>query len=362
MKTRALAFIYTCILFCGCSCEKETVKVEPTIVPIPIVEKERQKYEPEGDQCIFFIGQDMGAIGGIEGYEDGYCNHFEMPAGITVYTGIGTLSGIYEKANWGSGDCFANKQALAQGFENTAIAIGLAMVGDETNVANGTLDSKIEALGAWIKGLNRPVFLRIGYEFDGHDWNHYDREAYLKAWIRIVDHMRADGVNNVAFVWQSKGYGSTQSELTSWYPGDNYVDWCSYSYFSNPDTEMITFARAHNKPVFIAEATPTLQQGSNYLNSDLSDPTVAQTLWDSWFVDFFATMEQNKDIIKAFSYINVDWTSQSMWIDNPTFQQVDSRIQESEYVSTMWKQELAKQKYLHSSDTLFDLLEETIAE
>jgi len=41
----------------------------------------------------------------------------------------------------------------------------------------------------------------------------------------------------------------------------------------------------------------------------------------------------------------VNWSIQPMWRDNPVFQKVDSRIQESEYISKKWNEEMQKQKY-----------------
>ena len=35
----------------------------------------------------------------------------------------------------------------------------------------------------------------------------------------------AQGVTNVAYVWQSTGWVSTPTQLMEWYPGDDYVDW-----------------------------------------------------------------------------------------------------------------------------------------
>lgn len=52
-----------------------------------VFRKLRQVPEPEDGKCLVFIGQDMEAIGGIEGKE-GYVNFFGTPAGITIYTNI----------------------------------------------------------------------------------------------------------------------------------------------------------------------------------------------------------------------------------------------------------------------------------
>lgn len=324
-----------------------------------------QKFEPEDGQCLVFIGQDLEAIGGLDSYKNGYTDYFETPAGVTVYTNLSPnnesygyfnngLDGLKSKANWGAGYSNASLYLQDSTYKNSALAIGLSIVNHERNIARGELDHLIEELAEWIKSARRPIFLRIGYEFDGWDWNHYQRRPYLAAWKRIHAIFHKMQVDNVAFIWQSKGTGSNQKVLEQWYPGDNIVDWCGYSYFGQPDQEMLTFARKHNKPVFIAEATPVRQIDNLYFDSDLKKENLDKLIWLEWFEPFFKTIRDNADVIKAFSYINSDWSSQHMWISNPTFQKVDSRIQLSNYVSTKWKEEMSDTRYLHASDVLWD--------
>lgn len=327
----------------------------------------RAKFEPADGTCLVFIGQDLEATGGLDTYTNGYTDFFDTPAGITVYTNISPsdesfgyynrgLDGLQTKANWGAGDCCAQCYLDDPTYNNTAISIGLSIVNHEKRIGKGQHDAYIKELGNWIKASKRHIFLRIGYEFDGHDWNHYNRKHYLKAWQRIHTLFSEMKVTNVAFVWQSKGTGSDQEILEDWYPGDDLVDWCGYSYFGNPDTEMLTFARKHHKPVFIAEASPTLQTDNLFFDTDLKKDHIAKRTWQQWFVPFLKTVNDNKDVIKAFSYINTNWSEQAMWIINPTFQKVDSRIQVSPYISEKWKEEMAKSRYLQADTTLWNKL------
>ena len=320
-----------------------------------------QKFVPAHGKCLVFVGQDLAATGGLKGYEDGYVDYFKTPAGVTIYTNLSPynnsfgydnngLDGIKSKANWGAGDSWANLYLEDSIYQNCGIAIGLSFVNHEKKIAKGDLDHLIKQLAEWIKSTKRPVFLRIGYEFDGWSWNHYDRKQYLKTWQRIHAIFETLQVNNVAFVWQSKGHGSSQKVLEQWYPGDELVDWCGYSYFGAPDQEMLVFARKHKKPVFIAEATPVRQIENLYFDSDLKKEKLAEKIWEEWFIPFLKTIKDNADVIKAFSYINSDWTSQPMWINNPTFKQVDSRIQRSPYVSQKWKMEMDDPMFLHAKD------------
>ena len=63
-------------------------------------------------------------------------------------------------------------------------------------------------------------------------------------------------------------------------------------------------------------------------------------------------INDNPDVVKAFSYINVEWKSQIMWQNNDYFKNVDSRIQKSESISKRWIDEISKSKYLKPNDRL----------
>ena len=256
------------------------------------------KFEPKDGKVLVFAGQDSEALGGTANYKNGYLDHFETPSGITLYSNLSPgdqsyayflkgLDGLKTKANWGAGDTCAQYFVDDERYNNTKLAISLSMVNHEKNVAKGKHDKLIVELGEWIKSTNRPVFLRIGYEFDGWDWNNYKKKPFLKAWKRIHNIFRKIRVENVAFVWQSKGTGSNQEVLEDWYPGDEFVDWCGYSFFNNPDTEMINFARKHNKPVFIAEACPVLKNQFGEFHANLSNEIEAKQVWHEWFIPFF---------------------------------------------------------------------------
>lgn len=320
-----------------------------------------QSFEPPDGQCFVFVGQDLAATGGLEVYREGYSDYFETPAGVTVYTNLAPggesfghhfsgLDGLLQQANWGAGDCWANAYLQDSTYQYSMMAIGLSMVHCEKDIAKGRHDDFIVHLATWIQGAKRPVFLRIGYEFDGWEWNQYRRRFYLQAWTRIYKIFQDMGVENVAYIWQSKGTGSDQNTLEAWYPGDEIVDWCAYSYFGSPDTEMITFARNHQKPVFIAEATPVREFDGLYFETDLNKTPLDQQIWEGWFVPFFQTIQDNNDVIKAFSYINTDWSSQPMWVVHPVFQRVDSRLQLSPYIMEKWREKLADPAFLQASD------------
>ena len=61
-------------------------------------------------------------------------------------------------------------------------------------------------------------------------------------------------------------------------------------------------------------------------------------------------------MVKAVSYINCQWKANRMWLDNPTFQNVDARLQTSEMISEKWKAEVSTKRYLHAHPGLFEEL------
>jgi hypothetical protein len=248
--------------------------------------------------------------------------------------------------NWGSGDNFLNKYTENAIFNNTMFAIGFYTAGSEAQIAGGQRDVCLNKIADWLKNIApRPVFFRIGYEFNNYP--NVAAENYIAAFRYIKDYFARKEVHNVVFVWQSTETEMSDAELNCWYPGDEYVDWCAFSYFYKPNQSMTDFARVHNKPVMIAEATPILANSDEFMTNSEQ----AQKMRDEWFVPFFQFVENNDDVVKAFSYINVDWYSQPMWQGaGNMFSTCDSRIQVSEYVSNFWLQKIAETRYLNAEE------------
>ncbi len=301
------------------------------------------KYAPPDGSKLLIMGQDLGAVGGLENYSDGYVDHLgHIPAGVTTYTGFPGLGGLSDLANWGSGDVHAQAYVEDVTFDHSAIVIGLHLVDQLLNIINGSSDSQLDKLGGWIKAQERPVFLRVGYEFDG-SWNHYDPVQFKEAWVYIVTYFDSLGVMNVSYVWQA--YGGNTPNIGRWYPGDRYVNWMGYSHFDEPSPgdNILAFAEIHDKPVMIAEATPKV---------DLKVGDGAEH-WNSWFNPLFEKIYTH-DRIKALAYINVNWDSQSMWQGQGWG---DSRVQVNDVVMENWQSEIQKDSWILSSDSLFELLD-----
>jgi Glycosyl hydrolase family 26 len=331
-------------------------------------ETKRAKFEPEDGKVLIFAGQELEAIGGTDVYRDGYFDYFPKPAGFTGYTDFlrnnnsfgfihKGLDGLTSTVDWGDGPENISILLADNDFENSCLALGLDISqGNDSLVALGKHDDLIIRLGQFLNKLgNRPVFLRVGYEFDGFDWNHYKPAHYVPAFRRVKNKLDSMGVNNVAYVWQSKGAGANRKTFDEFYPGDEFVDWVAYSYFSPAEANhpMLQFAKDHQKPLFIAEATPVFPD-DKFVGKplDLTKQADAEFAWKEWFLPFFKTITDNKEV-KAFSYINAHWKSRPMWKENSYFKNIDSRITKNDWIKKKWLDETNKNKYLKASQTLF---------
>ena len=183
----------------------------------------------------------------------------------------------------------------------------------EADVAAGKYDAQIASLVSGLRELATPVYLRIGYEFNGIAWNGYQPAPYVQAFIRIAKALRAAPDIEVATVWDAEVDGAP--DFMDYYPGDDYVDWFGMnifngSSFSNPILPtFMSLADTHRKPVMIGETTPLsvgAQQGS--------------TSWAQWFGPFFSYLQATPEM-KEFNYIDCDWST-TQW---PTWG--DSRLQ-----------------------------------
>ena len=349
--------------------------------------------EPEAPKLLI-IGQDLGAI---RGYMASDC--CPRPDGLTAYLDFydlltdGDFGGLGLDADgnpvdfefeWGAGPVGAWNTATEFGIDGLAIGLSLTQnehPGDLKRLVKGRFDDEIAQLAMFAKKIPGPIYLRIGYEFDGA-WNqgYENSERYVAAWKRIVTQLREAGVTNVETVWQGAASVADEvldrrhEDIRQWYPGDEYVDWMAFSWFMNPHEtmlvdgpyesptplelteEILQFARERGKPVMIAEASPqALDLNENFMahhspiwdgksgtgKVDMSDDEI----WDHWFAPLFALLDDNRDVIHALAYINADWDSQEMW--GPPYESGfwgDTRLEVNEAIAARFSEEIEKWK------------------
>jgi len=322
-------------------------KIKREVNPAYVYSYEKTKFVPEEGKTLLIMGQ---TVESINKYMDSFPNQ-AIPAGWSAYWGVPEFKGIKESHKTDSGDR-QNHQMLIDRFPNTVMHSAMWMVGKwdvAKKAGKGDYDKVLKKYAAWAKSIDRPIYLRIGYEFDGHH-NELEPEEYVKAYKHIVDLLRKKGANNIAFVWHSYASEPYKNyKLSDWYPGDDYVDWIGISVFGhaydNSDfgihcDNVLQFAKLKKKPVMIAESNPV--KGIYKDNIDA---------WDQWFVNFF-TFIYNKNI-KAVSFINQDWKTLCI---QGIEEWKDARLYNNEQISKAWFMETNKDRYLKQSTELFEQL------
>ena len=99
-------------------------------------------------------------------------------------------------------------------------------------IANGEADPRIIVAANGLKNHPYTILLGVQHEWD-NDANRgtagYTNANYVSAFRRVVQVMKANGADNVRFVWNVTGYsgfaGTAGASYEAMYPGDDVVDW-----------------------------------------------------------------------------------------------------------------------------------------
>lgn len=160
---------------------------------------------------------------------------------------------------------------------------------DLEKIANGSYDDYVKKFAEEVKAAGIPIFLRTMHEANG-DWypwnvqNESARSSYISAWRHIHDVFQQAGANNVTWVWcpnvQRASGATAKVPLSSFYPGDDYVDWIGldgYNRGTNSTFSSIFKASLEkvgtftSKPVMIAEIGTAEFRSSNARSEFLTD-------------------------------------------------------------------------------------------
>ncbi|BFU43487.1 hypothetical protein KRMM14A1004_17240 [Krasilnikovia sp. MM14-A1004] len=179
-------------------------------------------------------------------------------------------------------------QRIVHAFYGFGERIQRPSIGDSTLLASwhgvpysringGGSDKLIASAARDLRGHNRPVLLRWGWEMNG-DWfewgganNGQDTAGYIRAWRRMHDIFRREGADNVAWVWSpnwNSGPNTSWNKMQRYYPGDAYVDWVGVSgynfYQESPRTlfKPVVSAYGGKKPIIVTE-TAAIDHGGN---------------------------------------------------------------------------------------------------
>lgn len=330
--------------------------------------REAAKFEPAEDKILPIIGQSCAAIGGVEGYasENSYYQQVViqapelMPAAITLYGSLKFDDSDRPILSFISNQDPAENCLLlfkdSVRYRNTALHLSLSIKNVNADVAAGLFDEAIILLADYIRELDRPVYLRIGYEFDNPGHGNPDGEMYQQAFRRIVDVIHEQQVDNFATVFASTlkvQIPFLTPSFNEYYPGDTYVDWVGFSFWGGPllnvslSNDMMSFARERGKPVMIGESAPMFARFNNAFMNRLG----LNNLWmASFFKPYFNFINKHSDTVKAFHYISEDWSLLNhIWRSNIVyfpFVDMNTQLHKQEDILQFWINEISKEQYL----------------
>ncbi|HVU23691.1 MAG TPA: hypothetical protein VHE13_06155 [Opitutus sp.] len=290
----------------------------------------------------------------FDAYSNDVCAAGRMcprPGGAAFYTSL-DLNGVVRPQANVPGDNHQDLGYLRLLPEPLVLQVGLWLGRDQLpRIAAGEMDGRIDALYDVLAGLRRPLFLRIGYEFDGPH-NRYPPADYRAAYRRIAQRMRS--CRDILLVWHSFAMQPTYEDrpIAEWYPGDDVVDWIGLSYFQvgeegfhrapNRD-EVLAMARARQKPVLIAEASAIRYTARQKKLSGAA-------YWDYWYAPFLRLIAEHPEI-RAVSIIDVDWDSQRQ---HASLDWGDARIEADPVLLQRWRRAAAEPWWMAADQGLYD--------
>ena len=133
-------------------------------------------------------------------------------------------------------------------------------------IAAGSYDSYLRAFADSVRAFGHPVVIGFGHEMNAawYSWGygHVPERKFVAAWRHIVSLFRAQGADNVTWLWTVNQDRSGTGPVASWWPGADYVTWVGIDgyYFRPSDTFATVFGRTidqvrafTNKPVLLSE-------------------------------------------------------------------------------------------------------------
>jgi hypothetical protein len=197
-------------------------------------------------------------------YEKGPPDTYQPVASFTAMAGKQpNLVGYY--GGWG--------EAFKTTFAQTARDHGAATLlqWDPTGVsvamiASGGYDGYLRSFAASVRGFGGPVVIGFGHEMNAYwySWayRHTEPATFVAAWRHIVTLFRAEGANNVTWLWTVQADEPGTGPIASWWPGPDYVTWVGVDgYYYRPSESFYsvfgeTIAEVRmltGKPVLLSE-------------------------------------------------------------------------------------------------------------
>ena len=134
------------------------------------------------------------------------------------------------------------------------------------SIAAGDSDSYLRSFADSVRKFGYPVVIGFGHEMNAYwypwAYGHAAPSKFVAAWRHIVTLFRAQGADNVTWLWTIQADEAGTGPIASWWPGGQYVTWIGVDgyYYRPSDTfssifgETIAQVRMFTaKPVLVSE-------------------------------------------------------------------------------------------------------------
>jgi mannan endo-1,4-beta-mannosidase len=133
-------------------------------------------------------------------------------------------------------------------------------------IAAGTYDEYLRSYADSVRNFNTAVVIGFGHEMnaDWYSWgyHHVPAATFVAAWRHLVTLFRAQGADNVTWLWTLEADGPGTGPVKDWWPGPSYVTWVGVDgyYYRPSDTFATVFGKTINQlrtftqdPVLLSE-------------------------------------------------------------------------------------------------------------
>jgi hypothetical protein len=133
-------------------------------------------------------------------------------------------------------------------------------------IADGNYDVYLRSYADSVRKYGHAVVIGFGHEMNApwYPWGyrHVPAATFVAAWRHVVSLFRAQGADNVTWMWTVNDTLSSTGPLTDWWPGAQYVTWVGIdgyfyrpsdtftSVFGNTIRQVRSFTR---KPIMLSE-------------------------------------------------------------------------------------------------------------
>jgi len=168
-------------------------------------------------------------------------------------------------SNWG--------QPFAASYARTLRKHGATMIVQidpnsipPARVAAGHYDEYLRSYAESVRRFGHPVVIGFAQEMNADWWSwgygHAQPQAFVAAWRHIVNLFRAEGADNVTWLWTISVDAVGTGPIGSWWPGAGYVSWVGIDgvYERPSDTFASLFGKTiaqvramTNKPVLLSQ-------------------------------------------------------------------------------------------------------------